>query len=201
MRKNVFVLLFLIASFVSVGAKSDWKASWIVPSGCTSETNSWIVYRKVVDINQVPKTLLANIAADSKYWLWINGEMVVFEGGLKRGPSLGDTYYDEVEIAPYLKQGENTIALLVWYFGKNGFSHLSSGSAGLLFEAIGDGVEIITDRSWRGFPYKAYQNTDAPYPNYRLSESNIRFDARLEEKGWNQAGYKSKKLKGVYTGG
>lgn len=197
MKKKFFVLFFLIASFLSVEAKSDWKASWIVPSGCTSETNSWVVYRKMVNINQVPKTLLAHIAADSKYWLWINGEMVVFEGGLKRGPSLGDTYYDEVEIAPYLKQGENTIALLVWYFGKNGFSHLSSGSAGLLFEAIGDGVEIITDRSWRGFPYKAYQNTDAPYPNYRLSESNIRFDARLEEKGWNQAGYKSKKLKGI----
>ena len=96
MKKKFFVLFFLIASFLSVEAKSDWKASWIVPSGCTSETNSWVVYRKMVNINQVPKTLLAHIAADSKYWLWINGEMVVFEGGLKRGPSLGDSYYDEV---------------------------------------------------------------------------------------------------------
>lgn len=197
MKKYFLSLLFLFASFLVLEAKSDWKAKWIVPSGCTSESNSWVTYRKTVDIKQKPQSLVANIAVDSKYWLWINGEMVVFEGGLKRGPSLGDTYYDEVEIAPYLKQGENTIALLVWYFGKNGFSHYSSGSAGLLFEAIGDGIEIVTDRTWRGFLYKAYQNTDAPYPNYRLSESNIRFDARLEEKGWNQAGYKSKKLKGV----
>ena len=117
MKRYFFSFLFLFVSFLVVEAKSDWKASWIVPSGCTSETNSWVVYRKVVNINQVPKTLLANIATDSKYWLWINGEMVVFEGGLKRGPSLGDTYYDEVEIAPFLKQGEWYVALCFDYCG------------------------------------------------------------------------------------
>ena len=27
---------------------------------------------------------LAKIACDSKYWMWINGELAVFEGQLKR---------------------------------------------------------------------------------------------------------------------
>lgn len=66
---------------------------------------------KTVHIDKVPQTLTARIAADSKYWLWINGRLVVFEGGLKRGPSPYDTYYDPVEIAPYLQNGENTIAV------------------------------------------------------------------------------------------
>lgn len=35
---------------------------------------------------------------------------------------LGYTKYDYRN-----KEGENTIAVLVWYFGKSGFSHLSSG--------------------------------------------------------------------------
>jgi len=73
---------------------------------------------------QVPDEAIARIAADSKYWLWINDNLVVFEGGLKRGPNPEDTYYDEVDIAPYLKAGSNTIAALVWYFGKQGFSTL-----------------------------------------------------------------------------
>ena len=197
MKKLYYLLLLLVALVFTTEAKSEWKASWIVPSMCTSETNSWIVYRKTVDIEKVPEALTANIAADSKYWLWINGEMVVFEGGLKRGPSISDTYYDEVEIAPYLKKGENTIALLVWYFGRNGFSHISSGTAGLLFEAVGPGIEIVTDRTWKGFVYEAYQTTEAPHPNSRLAESNVRFDARLAEAGWNQPGYQSKKLKGI----
>ena len=197
MKKLYYLLLLLVALVFTTEAKSEWKASWIVPSMCTSETNSWIVYRKTVDIEKVPEALTANIAADSKYWLWINGEMVVFEGGLKRGPSISDTYYDEVEIAPYLKKGENTIALLVWYFGRNGFSHISSGTAGLLFEAVGPGIKIVTDRTWKGFVYEAYQTTEAPHPNSRLAESNVRFDARLAEAGWNQPGYQSKKLKGI----
>ena len=45
--------------------------------------------------------------------------MVVFEGGLKRGPNPEDTYCDEVDLAPYLKKGKNQVAVLVWYFGKH----------------------------------------------------------------------------------
>lgn len=55
--------------------------------------------------------------------------MEVFEGGLKRGPNPNDTYYDKGDITKWLKEGENIIALKVWYFGKQGFSHNSSGKA------------------------------------------------------------------------
>ena len=34
--------------------------------------------------------------------------------------------YDEIDIAKYLKTGENTIAILVCYYGKHGFSWISS---------------------------------------------------------------------------
>ena len=140
----------------------------------------------------VPGEMIANIAVDSKYWLWINGKMVVFEGGLKRGPAPGATYYDQVDIAPYLEKGENTIALLVWHFGKNGFSHVNSGTAALLFCAQGANLSIVSDKSWQCSVYRAYQNTEAPFPNYRLSESNIRFDARKELAGWNMPDFSGK---------
>lgn len=136
--------------------------------------------------------MIANIAVDSKYWLWINGELVVFEGGLKRGPAPGATYYDRVDMAPYLKKGNNVIALLVWHFGKNGFSHVNSGTAALLFSARASGVTIVSDKNWQCSVYQAYQNTEAPFPNYRLSESNIRFDARKELAGWNQPSFEGK---------
>ena len=190
--KKYFLILLLIGCFASAQAKSDWKARWINTERCQSAANTWLAYRKTIDIEKVPQTLIAHIAADSKYWLWINGKLVVFEGGLKRGPSLYDTYYDSVEIAPYLTAGENTIAVLVWHFGKSGFSHVNSGLAALLFEAIAPSVEIVSDASWFCSLYDAYQNTEAPFPNYRLPESNIRFDARMELTGWNQPGYKGR---------
>ena len=68
---------------------------------------------------------------------------------------------------------------------------MNSGLAALLFEAIAPGIEIVSDKSWSCRVYDAYQNTGAPYPNYRLSESNIRFDARRTLEGWNQPGYKN----------
>lgn len=186
----ISVLLFSSLSVVrSTGMpdeQTDVKGKWLSFEHTQSEPNSWYIYRKDVKLTDVPESLVARIAVDSKYWLWINGRLVVFEGGLKRGPARNATYYDEVEIASYLVTGENTIAVLVWHFGRNGFSHVNSGMAGLWFEAIAPGVEIVSDGSWSGMMYDAYQDTDAPYPNYRLPESNIRFDARKEIIGWNK---------------
>ena len=92
-------------------------------------SNQWICYRKTIHLAEAPTQAMARIAVDSKYWLWINGELVVFEGQLKRGPTPNDTYFDRVDLTKHLRQGDNTIAVLVWYFGKDGFSHKSSGKA------------------------------------------------------------------------
>jgi len=95
-------------------------------------SNQWICYRKTINLAEAPTQAMARIAVDSKYWLWINGEPVVFEGQLKRGSTPKDTYFDRVDLTKYLRKGDNTIAVLVWYFGKDGFSHKSSGKAGLV---------------------------------------------------------------------
>jgi hypothetical protein len=185
-RLLLFVLLIAAQHTFSI----EWKGQWINTEKCQSAKNTWLVYRKAVDMATVPQSLEARIAADTKYWLWINNQLVVFEGGLKRGPSPNGTYYDVVDIAPYLTPGENLIAVLVWHFGQDGFSHTNSGKAALLFDAAASGIEIVSDASWQCAVYEAYQNTGAPFPNYRLPESNIRFDARREMEDWNRTTFK-----------
>lgn len=191
---HFFIVLVCILAAVQLKAADDFlpQSKWIGSEHCQSTPNTWLCFRKTVHLPGVPGEMIANIAVDSKYWLWINGKMVVFEGGLKRGPAPGATYYDQVDIAPYLEKGENTIALLVWHFGKNGFSHVNSGTAALLFCAQGANLSIVSDKSWQCSVYRAYQNTEAPFPNYRLSESNIRFDARKELAGWNMPDFSEK---------
>ena len=183
MRKVIFLLLGLIASW-GLWAETPWKGVWISHETNQSPPNSWYTYRTTTEIDEVPTQAVARIAADNKCWLWINGRMVVFEGSLKRGPAPGDAYYDEIDIAPFLQKGENTIAALVWYFGLNGFSHSSSGHAGFLFDCQAPGVEIVSNNTWRCDTYQAFSNTEAPYPNYRLPEGNIRYDARKAIEGW-----------------
>lgn len=180
-------LLAYLCCVLSLQAQIDWQASWIGVE--ENKVNQWTCFRKVVTLEAAPHEAVARIAVDSKYWLWVNGELVVFEGQLKRGPTPEDTYYDKVELAPHLKAGENTIALLVWYFGKDGFSHKSSGRSGLLFDASIDGEPILSNREWKVSLHPAYGNTGEPHPNFRLPESNILFDARKERIGWEQPDY------------
>jgi len=157
----------------------NWKAQWITAFEQQNETNNWTAYNKSFKVEQVPGMALAKIACDSKYWMWINGELAVFEGQLKRGPSPTDTYYDAVDIAPYLKTGDNDISILVWYFGKDGFSHNSSGKAALIFDCQASNFELLSDISWKASIRREFGTAGLPLPNFRLPESSIRYDARL----------------------
>lgn len=154
----------------------SFSALWITHPFPPAQENTWTCFRKTIDLQQVPQQpLLARIAVDSKYWLWINDSLVVFEGALKRGPTPNDTYFDEVNIQPFLRKGRNVIAVLVWYWHRDGYCHKSSGQMGLLFEATGPGVQIRSDRSWQSGFHPAFGFTSDPIPNYRLPEYNIRF--------------------------
>lgn len=194
--KHILVYLVVFSLSLNVSAET-WKAKWIVVFDNQNITNSWHAFRRQVELESLPKQAIAKIAVDSKYWLWINGELVVFEGGLKRGPNPTDTYYDEVDIAPWLTGGTNTIAVLMWYFGKDGFSHISSGKAGFLFECITPEVEIVSDSMWKGCVLKTYGTSSGPMPNFRLSESNILYDARKEIGNWIMPEFDEKKMKEV----
>ncbi|WP_321436964.1 alpha-L-rhamnosidase C-terminal domain-containing protein [uncultured Bacteroides sp.] len=192
MKKHFLLILLLFLMNSSIISASDFssRAYWISTGLTQSTPNTWLCFRKTFNLKEVPKQLMASIAADTKYWLWINGQQVVFEGGLKRGPAPGDSYYDKIDIAPYLNKDENTIAILVWHFGKNGFTHQNSGTCGLLFSAQSPEISIVSDRNWQSKVYDAYTNTDSPFPNFRLPESNIRFDARKKTDGWNMPGFR-----------
>lgn len=181
-------LLLLLAVLALHAADEPWSASWIGPVGGAGR-NAWICYRTTVDCPVVPARAVARIACDSKYWLWINGRLVVFEGQLKRGPTPEDTYHDRIDLARHLSAGRNTIAVLVWHFGKPGFSHNPSGTAGLVFDADLGGVPLASGTTWKARLHPAYGDTGKPQPNYRLPEANIRFDAQQDLPGWTDAAY------------
>ena len=162
---------------------------WNEDTGITPP-NTWMAFRKEVTLDTAPTgPVMAQIAADSKYWMYINDQMAVFEGSLKRGPNPQDTYVDNVDISQYLKAGENIISVLVYHYGKNGtYSHSNSGHGGLYFNAAGEGVDIISNQSWKVQKLDAFGTSAKPL-NYRLPESNLKYDARLEIPGWYQTGF------------
>lgn len=171
--------------------KTDWKAKWIWLESEKSSKNAWLCFNKKFSVTDTPEQLNAKIAAENKYWLYINGNCIVREGGLKRGPTPTGCYFDEIDIAPYLTPGDNLISVLVWYWGNEAsYSSSDAGQGGLLFEAENDEISILSDNSWSVMKNPAFkEDTGKLQPNYRIPESNVYYDARAEIAHWNKFRY------------
>ncbi|KAF5603810.1 six-hairpin glycosidase [Fusarium subglutinans] len=86
-----------------------WNPAFIEKA--TSTAGRFVHFRKTFVVNSEISTLLpTQITADRRYKLYINKQFVAF------GPVKGDAslwFYDEVDISPYLRLGENHIAIHV----------------------------------------------------------------------------------------
>lgn len=87
--------------------------NWIWLDSWTVEDKEWpalVLFRKILDLYDMPQKASLRISADSRYKLYINGSLAEI------GPSRGDRqvwFFDEIDIWPYLTQGENVIAVQV----------------------------------------------------------------------------------------
>lgn len=166
---------------------------------CTGEDypeGSWYAFRKAFDIKGDPSAAL-DIEADTKYWLWVNGELFVREGNLKRGPTPNDGYYDHFDAVPGLVKGHNEVAVLVNFHGRKSVNHVTSPTAGLWFDLKGKGWRVVSDASWKAARHPAFYIPEGGCPNLRLSESNIGFDSRKQlnffELGFDDSAWKAPK--------
>lgn len=210
MFKKILLLLVSLAIGPNVVAAEptqkpsvDWQAQWIWQAA-DGPDNSWVVFRKSVDVPEIPEKVIANIAADSKYWLWINGELVVFEGSVARGPSPArpwkrkkemwndpaqtkpsNTWYEEVDLTKHLRSGKNSIVALVWHWGRETHkgTHIDSGKGGFLFQADIAGKRLLSDASWKVKADPAYALHSGD-PSDRIVQSNVKYDARQELGNW-----------------
>lgn len=198
----LFAFIFILVSFYPNMATSqeakpfvDWTANWIWTSS-KGPNNSWLSLRKNVTLKSKPKKAMTRIAAENKYWLYINDSLVIRDGGLDGRPDLTNTYYDEIDLAPYLKKGENCIAALVWYKGGvNSYSQITVDQGGFLFESelAGAGIKsIISDHSWKMKMNPAFNSAEQiknPDGHYKWVAWPVLYDAQNELGNWKTYGF------------
>lgn len=180
-------IIIFFALFILFSCSHQQEAKWITSNQDSSQPNQWICFRKNFIVNEVNPKEIASIAVDSRYWLWINDSLAVKEAGLSRNPNPNDTYVDKFDLAPFLKKGENTIAILINYFGRNGLNHNSSGMAGLYF----DSRPVKSDASWKVSQHPAISDGFANRTNYRFAESNMVFKA-YKDSNWTSETFNDK---------
>lgn len=170
--------------------KTDFSACWIWDQYTFED--EYVAFRKTFTLDSDPGTATAYVSAESKYFMWVNGELTVYDGSPKRGPTPYDSYYDTVEVTG-LQEGENTLAFLVAYNGRSSDSSIDAAQAlgegdtqgGFLFEMEAGGQTIRSDSSFKVKRLTEYKNRlllGTDYPNYdqasMLGERDVYYDAR-----------------------
>lgn len=76
-----------------------------------------------------------HVSADNRYKLYVNGHLVSL------GPARGDIYnwnYETVDLSPWLRQGDNTLAAEVWNFVEwKPIAQISFNQTGLIVQGNG----------------------------------------------------------------
>ena len=111
----------------------SWNARWIsVPD---TDPNGYGVYyfRKDLNLDSVPAKFTVHVTGDNRYKLYVNEALVSL------GPARGDARhwnYETVDLAPYLKAGNNIVAALVYHEGPQKTESNVSVSTGFLLQGV-----------------------------------------------------------------
>lgn len=153
------------------------NSAWIWAEN-NQRKNDRVYFRKRFRVDSLPAKALLCVGCETKYWLFVNGRLAVFDGGLFRESLPGYGYYDVTDIAPYLKKGENEIIFHVWFFGNGGRNNTAIGCAGLIFAceeiALFSGSDTVVERA------RGYYDTSERNPAYLYGGYNVAFDGRKE---------------------
>jgi alpha-L-rhamnosidase len=152
------------------------------------------LFRKSFTLAAVPERVPARITADSRYTLYVNRQEV------SRGPVRSQprrTMYDLVDLAPYLKAGENLVAVYVKNYGRpNSFyiqpvPNVGLGKTGaLVFEAdLGEAGWLVSDASWKATKCHAWEAAEAGEDPVGRGVPVELVDASKLPVGWQAAGF------------
>lgn len=134
----------------------DARKNWIRPkNGIVKDKPMRMLFRRTFYFDEIPETAQLMISADSRYKLYVNGQLV------ETGPCKGDSevwYYDELELASYLRTGKNVIAAEVLAFpnehGNGSFSIFRTGHPGLFVSGKAESrhiaIDLSADEQWKG---------------------------------------------------
>lgn len=155
-------------------------ARWIWFPSRRTLANTFVLFRREVELLSVPTEARGWIAADSRYRLTVNGKYVQW------GPAPHDPRHaeaDPVDLAPYLRAGLNCIGVEVLHYG-HGEGTWPFGKPGLLMSVPG---LVETDTAWRCAVDRAHR--PGQYRRWFLRALQEEFDARRHPYGWDLAGF------------
>ncbi len=153
------VIIYTCGNIVAQNINNDilsktWNAKWIDVPNTNPHGYGIYHFRKKIVLNKKPSQFIIHVSADNRYKLFVNSEIVAL------GPAKGDLYhwnFETIDIASYLKNGDNIIAAVVWNFGNEKPVWQISLQTGFILQGNAETEEILnTNKSWKCIGDTAY---------------------------------------------
>ena len=162
-------------------------AKWIWLPSQRTLPNTFVLFRKEVELSTAPTSAFGWISADSRYLVTVNGQRVQW-GPAPCDPRNLDA--DPLDLKPFLKAGKNVIGTEVLFYGF-GEGTWPGGKPGLLFnldiETTGAHQQVVSDNTWQALLDRAHQ--PGHYKRWFLRSLQEECDARLWPCGWDTTAY------------
>lgn len=120
-----------------------WDGKWIHGNQLEHNNNTYYYFRKTINLDKVEDQTQIFISAESKYKLYINEEYVSY-GSLQSQPFY--KYYDVVDISQYLQEGDNIIAIHVYFLGT--IDNIEPGVLCQINDQRGNTI-LASDETWK----------------------------------------------------
>ena len=165
-----------------------WKASWIAVPDQPLHDYGVYQFRKKISLDAKPSSFIVHVSADNRYKLYVNGQLVSL------GPARGEIYhwnFETVDIASYLKQGDNLIAAIVWNFGDMKPEAQISYQTAFILQGDGENEKIVnTDTTWRCRRDSSYSAKEVVIVySYYVAGPGETIDYNKSLKGWKNPNF------------
>lgn len=173
------------------------RSGWVwtgEPNAALAPDPQIVYFRKELTFDKLPAGFTADVSADSRYKLYVNGRLV------ETGPEKGDAkvwFYETADLLPYLTEGTNVLAAVVlrypltdrngnhsiWRTERPGFFF-----KGKLTRADGSEETIPADETWR-FRYADEIKIVGENPYFAPLQFFELAAGEAKAQGWKSAGF------------
>ncbi|MCF6193482.1 MAG: alpha-L-rhamnosidase N-terminal domain-containing protein [Kangiellaceae bacterium] len=169
--------------------KHAWTAQWIThPTESTLDARKFL-FRRTFQLTKQPASFIIHLSADNRYRLYVNGQYLI------AGPSSGDINhyrYETLDIAKYLKSGDNLISVEVVNFGEyRKASSMTFQTAFILQGETSNPINVNTekDSKWKVINdqgFEAIPFVSADMRGYYAAGPGEHLDSNKHPWGWQE---------------
>jgi alpha-L-rhamnosidase len=162
-----------------------WNAQWIAWPDEPVRDEGVFHFRKQVALAERPAHLIVEVSADNQFVLYVNGQRA--GDGPARG-DLGHWRFETIDLAPFLRAGENWIGATVWNFGgRSALAQVSDRTGFYLNTSDPKDSVLQTNSTWEVEREAGIETLPRPaglMHEYYAAEPATRLDSRRYDWAW-----------------